>query len=125
MNLLLDTHALLWALGDDPTLRPAAREAIADGTNRVLVSAISVWEVVIKRALGRLDAPDDLVAEVRRARFEPLAVTLEHAEGLAHLPDHHSDPFDRMLVTQARMERLVLVTRDAAIRRYDVQTLMA
>lgn len=125
MNLLLDTHTLLWALADDPTLTGDAREAIVDGRNDVLVSAVSAWEITIKRALGKLRAPDDLPDQLARARFAPLDVTIEHALAVGELPDHHADPFDRMLVAQARTERLTLVTRDAHIARYDVDVLPA
>lgn len=125
MNLLLDTHVLLWALADDPALGGDARQAISDGRNRVLVSAVSAWEVVIKKALGRLRAPDDLPEQLERARFVPLEITVAHAIAVGDLPDHHADPFDRMLVAQARAERLTLVTRDAGVARYEVEILPA
>jgi PIN domain nuclease of toxin-antitoxin system len=79
LNLLLDTRVVLWTLGDVASLSASAREAIEDGRNRVLVSAVSAWEIVIKRALGKLRAPDELLEQVRRARFTPLDVTIEHA----------------------------------------------
>lgn len=125
MNLLLDTHTLLWALADDPTLAGPARRAIVDGRNRVLVSAASAWEITIKAALGKLRAPDDLPTQLERARFEPLDIAVAHALAVAHLPDHHADPFDRMLIAQARSEDLTLVTRDARIQRYDVAVMPA
>lgn len=125
MSLLLDTHALLWALTDDPTLVSPARAAIEDGRNRVLVSAVSAWEITIKSALGRLRAPDDLAAQLKRARLESLDITVAHALAVGDLPNHHADPFDRMLIAQARSEGLTLVTRDARIRRYDVAVMPA
>jgi PIN domain nuclease of toxin-antitoxin system len=125
VNLLLDTHTLLWALADDTMLAGEAHDAIADGANRVLVSAVSAWEITIKKALGKLRAPDDLSAQLDRARFEHLDVTISHALAVGELPDHHSDPFDRMLVAQARSEELTLVTRDSRIARYDVPILPA
>ncbi|MEX0658472.1 MAG: type II toxin-antitoxin system VapC family toxin [Egibacteraceae bacterium] len=125
MNLLLDTHALLWALADEPTLANGARDAITDGRNRVLVSTVSVWEIVIKKALGKLHAPDDLPQQLTSARLEPLEITITHALAVGDLPDHHTDPFDRMLVAQARTEGLTLVTRDARIAQYDVAVLPA
>ena len=125
MNLLLDTHVLLWALADDPELAGDAREAIIDPSNLVIVSAVSAWEIVIKANLGKLRAPDDLPMQLRRAAFEPLPVTIEHAMAVGELPAHHADPFDRLLVAQSRTEELTLVTRDARILDYDVASLHA
>jgi PIN domain nuclease of toxin-antitoxin system len=125
VNLLLDTHVVLWALTDDPSLSAEARAAIVDGTNRVVVSAVSAWEIVIKRSLGKLRAPDDLEQQVRTHRFDPLDVTFAHAAEVGRLPAIHRDPFDRLLVAQARVEGLTLVTRDTRIPDYDVATLPA
>lgn len=125
MNLPLDTHVRLWALADDPALSGQARDAIVDGRNRVLVSAASAWEITIKAALGKVRAPDDLLVQLERARFEPLEVTIPHTLAGGALPGHHADPIDRLLVAQARTERLTLVTRDKDIARYDVATLPA
>jgi len=125
VRLLLDTHVLLWALTDDPSLSAAARAAIVDGRNRVVVSAVSAWEITIKRSLGKLRAPADLAKEVAAHRFTPLAVSLEHALAVGALPDLHRDPFDRLLVAQAGVEDLTIVTRDRAIARYDVDVLGA
>jgi PIN domain nuclease of toxin-antitoxin system len=125
MNLLLDTHTLIWALADDPELSIAAREAIVDGANFVFVSAVSVWEISIKKALGKLDAPDTLLEEIERHRFTPLDIALEHADGAGKLPPIHMDPFDRMLIAQAQSEQLMLVTRDADIQKYPVRCLLA
>ncbi len=125
MNLLLDTHALIWALEDNPTLSPAARAAIIDGRNMVFVSAATVWEIAIKRALGKLNAPDNLLEELEKHRFTPLDISAIHADQAGRLPPIHQDSFDRMLIAQAQVERLVLVTRDASIRQYAVQCLVA
>jgi PIN domain nuclease of toxin-antitoxin system len=126
MNLLLDTHVLLWALDDDPSLSPAARTAITDGRNVVFVSAATAWEIVIKKALGKLRAPaGDYLEELRRHRFTPLDITTEHALAVENLPPHHADPFDRMLVAQAQVEKLTLVTRDERLLAYAVPTLQA
>ncbi len=123
MRLLLDTHVLLWALTADSRLRPAVRDLIIDGTTEVLVSAASAWEITIKRAIGKLGSPDDLPAQLVAARFDELPVTVEHAVAVLDLPDHHRDPFDRMLVAQARVEGLTLVTHDSNLSRYDVAVL--
>lgn len=123
MRILLDTHVLLWALIEDARLRSAARTVIEDGRNAVFVSAASTWEITIKRSLGKLDVPDDLAAQLQAARFEVLAITVEHTLAVGDLPDHHRDPFDRLLVAQARVANLTLLTADPAICRYDVATL--
>lgn len=125
MSLLLDTHVLLWFLADDPRLTPPVREAVRDGRTRVFVSAVSAWEIAIKRRLGKLRAPTDLQDQLVALRFEELAVSVAHALGVGELEDHHADPFDRLLVAQARAEGLTLVTGDRQIGRYDVAVLDA
>ncbi|PZS09330.1 MAG: PIN domain nuclease [Solirubrobacterales bacterium] len=124
MRLLLDTHALLWWLQDGP-LGDDARSVIADPRNSVVASAVSGWESEVKAAAGRLDLHVDVVEEVRANLFRELDLTLDHARVAARLPMHHRDPFDRMLVAQAQIEGLTLVTRDPAIRLYEVATLPA
>ncbi len=123
MRLLLDTHVLLWALGDVAELGATARAAIADGRNVVYVSAASVWEISIKRALGKLVAPAEIESVITKTGFRPLPITLAHAEQVATLPPLHADPFDRMLVAQAGLEGLTLATRDARLKGYDVSIL--
>ncbi len=125
MRLLLDTHAFLWWLSDWEQIASATREAIADPDNEVFVSAVSGWEIAIKKARGRLVAPDNLGAVVEEKGFAHLPLTFEQAERTAALPTHHRDPFDRMLIAQAQAEGLVLVTRDARIPLYDVLTMPA
>lgn len=125
MRLLLDTHALLWWLSADPTLSPTATEAIADGTNTVFVSAASAWEMAIKRSLGKLTYPDELAEALAACGFQTLPISLAHALAAGALPRHHDDPFDRILIAQAQIEGLLLVTRDERIRRYPVATLPA
>jgi PIN domain nuclease of toxin-antitoxin system len=102
-----------------------ARGAIADGSNEVVVSAASAWEVSIKRAAGKLRAPDDLTRAIAGAHMSPLPITLEHAIRAGALPTHHSDPFDRMLIAQAMIEGLTIVTRDPRFEPYGVQLLAA
>ncbi|HYY10149.1 MAG TPA: type II toxin-antitoxin system VapC family toxin [Kineosporiaceae bacterium] len=123
MTLLLDTHVLLWWLADDPRLTPAMREAIADPSTSVVVSAASAWEAAIKAAVGKLRVPDGLREELVRHGFDELPVTVEDGLAAGALPRHHSDPFDRMLIAQAARRQFVLVTADRRFSDYDVLTL--
>ncbi len=125
MNILLDTHVLIWALENNPGLSVSARDSITRAENMVFVSSVSVWEIGIKRNLGKLEAPDNLQEEIKLHRFTPLPINYDHAELAGKLPDIHRDPFDRMLIAQAIIEKLTLVTRDKLIARYDVNTLIA
>lgn len=125
MRLLLDTHVLLWWLADDPSLQEEARAKISDPGSSVFVSAATVWEVSIKRALGKLESPSDLLEKIEDNRFEPLEIGVLHAHEAGSLPRHHEDPFDRMLVAQAIAEDLTIVTPDRRIPLYSVRTLSA
>ena len=125
MNLLLDTHTLIWALENHPALSGNARDAIIDGRNMVFVSSVSAWEISIKKAMGKLKAPDNLVEEIKLHRFTRLDMNFDHAKLAGELPDIHKDPFDRMLIAQAMIEKLTLVTRDSQIAKYDVSLLKA
>jgi PIN domain nuclease of toxin-antitoxin system len=124
VKLLLDTHALLWWLGDDPRLDRSAADAIAEA-EFVAVSAASAWEIGMKQAIGKLIGPDDLPAELATNGFTELAVTIAHATAAGALPPHHSDPFDRVLVAQSRLEGLTLVTRDDRLADYGIAHLRA
>ena len=119
MDLLLDTHTFLW-WDDDKLPRGVVRRIQA--AREVYVSAASAWEVAIKAALGKVEAREALSSAIADYGFLPLPVSLEHADAVRTLPLHHRDPFDRMLVAQAKLEGLTLVTPDQAIRRYDVST---
>ena len=123
MNLLIDTHVLLWWLNGDEELSDKAASAIAAPENLVFVSAVVVWECRIKQALGKLDLPAQFAEVLSSQPFLALDVTAAHAHGVADLPPIHRDPFDRMLASQARLERLVLVTADESLQRYPVNTL--
>jgi PIN domain nuclease of toxin-antitoxin system len=120
-RLLVDTHALLWWLADDPGLSPAARDTIAERTNEPLVSTASVWEIAIKRSLGKLEVPDDLPDRISENGFDWLAVAPQHAWQVGELPAHHRDPFDRLLIAQALVEGLPVVTADARFGAYGVE----
>ena len=124
MRLLLDTHALLWALAKPEKLPARAADAITSPRNTVYVSAVNTWELAIKASLGRVRLPfADLPGTIERAGFAELAITIAHSLRVRDLPPHHRDPFDRLLVAQAVDEGLNLVSGDSAIRSYPVQTL--
>ena len=135
MNVLLDTHILLWWLSDSRQLGKRAKALIRAGETMVWVSSVCIWEISIKAALGRLDLlepaarehdfDEQLHAEMERSGFRELTVTFAHALAVRKLPLHHADPFDRMLIAQARCEDLRLMTVDPAIADYDVRTIDA
>ena len=124
-QLLLDTHVALWAFGAPERLSPAVRAAIIDPKNAIIVSAVSVWEVEIKRAIGKLDAPAGFAGMCTERGFDALDITFHHAELAGSLPPHHGDPFDRMLVAQALADDLELVTKDRVFAQYGVRVLAA
>ena len=122
--LLLDTHALLWWLLDSPELSAVARAAIAAPDQRVLVSAASAWELATKQRIGKLPEAGDIVTHLglylRKQRFEPLPIGVDHALAAGRLPGPHRDPFDRMLMAQAQIEGADMVTADPVFRDYGV-----
>lgn len=124
-RLLLDTHAFLWCLSDTGKLRDTSRAAIENPRNDIFVSAITAWEITVKRLKGQMDAPDNLAGLVDEKGFSHLPLAFHHAEAAAHLPLHHKDPFDRFLIAQAQAEGLTLVTRDTHMQLYGVRTLPA
>jgi PIN domain nuclease of toxin-antitoxin system len=125
MNLLLDTHVLLWWLNDQPILSKKSRAAIAEGKNLVFVSSVVVWEIRIKEALGKLEIPRNFKSVLERQPFEMLHITVEHAHAVKDLPPHHRDPFGRMLVAQAKVEGFTLLTHDARLKKYKVSLMEA
>lgn len=125
MKLLLDTHAMIWTFSAPHLLSAHARDAISAEENEVFVSVISPWEIAIKRSKKKLRAPEDLEDAVEAHRFQLLPVLLRHTRAIGSMPNHHGDPFDRMLVAQAIIDELTLVTADRALRRYPVATLPA
>lgn len=122
-RLLLDTHVLLWWLADDKALGKQARKLIASPANSVFVSAVSAWEIAIKKTRGLLNAPDDIDGIVEEEGFEKLAITLFHGERAGALPEIHRDPFDRMLIAQAQAEGLEIITGDGEIPKYGIKTI--
>lgn len=122
-RLLLDTHVLLWWLSDDPRLGQTTRQVIADPRNDIYVSAASTWEISIKRSLGKLSAPDDMDSIIGDEGFDKLPISLFHGDQAGMLPEHHKDPFDRMLIAQAQAEGLVVVTNDEKITRYGIRVM--
>lgn len=125
MRVLLDTHAFLWWITDDDRLSEKAREIISDGRNELLFSAASGWEISIKAGLGRLELPKDLESfvadQLARNSIEALPIYLRHALRVHKLPDHHHDPFDRILVSQAILEETPLLSADPQITHYPVE----
>jgi PIN domain nuclease of toxin-antitoxin system len=112
-------------LDDNPTLSATATRAIADQDNLVFVSAVTVWEIVIKKALGKLRVPDEFPAVLNEQPFHHVQMTVEHAFKVGELPPHHRDPFDRLLIAQCLVDGLTLVTRDSDIKKYEVPFLPA
>jgi PIN domain nuclease of toxin-antitoxin system len=123
VRLLLDTHAFIWAARDPARLSARAAAAIEDADNDVFVSAVSAWEIAIKRARGRLRFPDVDEPMLAALRIVELPIRLRHAAAIGTLPDHHRDPFDRMLLAQARADDLTIVSHDRAFTDYDAPVL--
>ena len=125
MRFLLDTHVWLWTLVSAQRIQADTRELLTDPKNRLILSAASSWEIAIKWRLGKLPLPEPpaqfIPPRLVRDGIQPLAVQHHHAQAVAELPEHHKDPFDRLLIVQARIERLVLVTADPMLTHYDVE----
>ena len=120
---LLDTHILLWWLAGNSPLSEEALTVIQNPQELIWISSVTVWEIVIKQSLGKLKAPDNLVEVISKNSFKELPVTFNHVESLRDLPNHHSDPFDRLLIAQALSENLTLITRDRKIAAYSLKIL--
>ena len=127
MRVLLDTHAFLWLVTDNPNLSPLAREIFLDGDNELLISAVSGFEITVKYSLGKLELAEPprefMENRLRKNALTPLAVDLRHTYRLAHLPFHHRDPFDRLLVAQALEEDLPLLSADTLLSSYEIERL--
>ena len=118
MRLLLDTHIVLWWLLADKQLPLLARKLVSDRGNTIFVSAVSIWEIRLKESLGKLSVPADFELRLNAESFEALPLTAKHAHAAGTLPWHHRDPFDRMLVAQAQVEKLQLLTADGVVGAY-------
>ncbi|HEY2054286.1 MAG TPA: type II toxin-antitoxin system VapC family toxin [Solirubrobacterales bacterium] len=119
---MLDTHVVLWWMAGEPErIGKEARQAIDGGKEPIVISAVVIWEIAIKRRLGKLDAPEDLLTRLEQADVDLLPITARHADRVGTLPMHHQDPFDRLLVAQADIDGLALVSADSAMRRYGVE----
>ena len=133
IRLLLDTHVFYWWCAEDPRLPESVRDSIAGPGSQVFVSTVTAWELVLKQRLGKIDLPPDLrsnpgkgiIQAIEASDFEPLLISFEHVEHLLEVPQHHKDPFDHMLVAQARLEDLTLVTHDKALGLYGIPVLWA
>lgn len=127
MKILLDTHTLLWWWTDDPQLPEVPRALMADPANELLVSSVSAWEVSTKYRLGKLpeakEIAENFAALVESSQMTPLPITIEHALRAGALERYHRDPFDRMLIAQSQVERVAVVTKDAAFADYDIDLL--
>jgi PIN domain nuclease of toxin-antitoxin system len=121
MRLLVDTAAAIWLLAEDKRLSPRADGLLTDAANEILLSAAVVWEVAIKRSLGKLDAPDGFARQLLDAGAVPLSISIDHARAVRSLPWRHRDPFDRLLVAQAKLEGAVLVTSDERLTAYGIE----
>ena len=122
MRFLLDTHILLWIAEDPDRVPQETRDILEDRANGLVFSVVSIWEIAIKRGLGKLEAPDDLPDHIGAQGFGWLPVGAEHAWRVRDLPSHHGDPFDRLLVAQALSERMAIVSADARFGAYGVET---
>ncbi len=127
MRLLLDTHTFIWWASNDPSLSATVKLAIGDRNNEIFLSSVSTWEMAIKIALGKLAIAQPLsslvLSHIALYQFQPLAITYDHTYQVQGLPQHHKDPFDRLLIAQAMVENMVLLTCDTSFAPYGVQTL--
>src|SRR5205814_9129024 len=126
MRYLLDTVIFLWSMGPQEKLNKDARELLVNPQHEIYLSAASSWEISLKIAIGKLELPEPanryIPGQLRTWGIQPLSITHSHALAVGELPPHHRDPFDRMLIAQARVENMILLTADALFSKYDVQT---
>ncbi len=125
MIYLLDTLTLLWWFSSPLILSKKAHDIIADGNNTILISSVSTWEIAIKKSLGKLTVPDTIFSLIHHESFTELPITIEHTEALLKLPHHHTDPFDRLLVAQALVEKVPIISRDKMLTKYKITVVVA
>ncbi len=125
MQYLLDTHVVLWWVTEPKKIRPKIQKIIADGKNKIFISSASLWEMAIKKSIGRLTMPHNLIEILISDGFEILPIVAEEALGVADLPLIHLDPFDRLLIIQAKLHDLILITADSKMTEYPVVILEA
>jgi PIN domain nuclease of toxin-antitoxin system len=120
MNLLIDTHILLWWLGQQEKLSENIIRAIENTRNNVFISSAAIWEIVIKKQIGKLQSPDNLPEVLNENSFTPLSITIDHILTMEQLPNIHSDPFDRIQIAQAIHDQMIFITMDHTIWKYSV-----
>lgn len=123
MNYLLDTHIILWWLTEPEKIAKKARDIISDRGSSIYISSVSFWEMAIKQSIGRLHFPINMIQLVTQQEFEILPIYANECLATSDLPLHHSDPFDRMLIIQAKLQDLILITRDKKLAEYPVVTI--
>ena len=123
MNILLDTHIILWWLNDDESLKAEHRSLISNTDNLCYISAASIWEISIKSALGKLIIPSNYIKILKKEGFQELTIAWKHSEAVTELQTIHRDPFDRILIAQAQVEKFTLVTEDETIKKYNVRVI--
>ena len=122
-SFLMDTHIFIWAMEGGKKLPLKTKDILQNSENEIFLSVASVWEIVIKQAKGRLRTPRNVEESVRQTGFNILPIEISHALEVAKLPSYHNDPFDRMLIAQAKVEKLNLITADQKIKKYDIPTI--
>ncbi|MBN9542883.1 MAG: type II toxin-antitoxin system VapC family toxin [Alphaproteobacteria bacterium] len=123
MHYLIDTHIFLWWIDNNKKLSEKIKSVIANPSNIIFVSSVTTWEITIKKSLGKLEVPDNIIEIIEECGFETLSISPIHTLGIENLPDIHDDPFDRLLISQAICEDLILITNDQYIKQYDLKLL--
>jgi PIN domain nuclease of toxin-antitoxin system len=125
MSYLLDTHTFIWWIEDNLNLSYQSKQIISNPNNLIFVSAVNTWEITIKKSLGKLNVPGNLEEIILQCGFDILPITIKHTLSIEHLDKYHDDPFDRLLISQAIIENLTIITRDEKIIKYKVPYILA
>lgn len=120
-RFLLDTHFFIWAMEESPQLSSSIKKILIDPNNKIFISVASIWEIAIKKAAKKIKLAFDIEDSIQRARFEVVPINISHAIETEKLPNHHKDPFDRILITQAKIEKMTLMSKDPNIKKYQVK----